>query len=115
MGIKLPESIVGRILITNDGKDAWGLSDSGIIYLPFGKLYDYPILMPETTQVFLANDDCNRGVAKGSLRINNQALPILRTEVIRSQSADVDIISGATLTSVAYARSLALALAQSQL
>ena len=34
---------------------------------------------------------------------------------IRGQSADVDIISGATLTSVAYARSLASALAQSQL
>jgi DNA-binding beta-propeller fold protein YncE len=71
MGIKLPESIVGRILLTSDGQDAWGLSDSGILHLPFGKLYEYPILMPQTTQVFLAMDDCNRGVAKGSLQINN--------------------------------------------
>ena len=50
-----------------------------------------------------------------SRRINDQALPMLRTEVIRGQSADVDIISGATLTSVAYARSLASALSQSRL
>jgi DNA-binding beta-propeller fold protein YncE len=71
MGIKLPESLVGRILMTSDGANAWGLSDSGLINLPFGKLYDYPILMPETTQVFLSMDDCNRGVAKGTLRINN--------------------------------------------
>jgi len=87
LGIKLPESIVGRILITSDGKDAWGLSDSGIIYLPFGKLYDYPILMPETTQVFLANDDCSRGVAKGSLRINNLGKGRLTYTVAASSSA----------------------------
>ena len=71
MGIKLPESLVGRMLMTSDGANAWGLSDSGLLYLPFGKLYEYPILMPETTQVFLSMDDCNRGVAKGALRINN--------------------------------------------
>lgn len=87
MGIKLPESIVGRILMTSDGADAWGLSDSGIMHLPFGKLYEYPILMPETTQVFLAMDDCNRGVAKGSLRINNLGKGRLTYTVVASTSA----------------------------
>ena len=48
-----------------------GLSDSGLVHLPLGKLYEYPILVPETTQVFLAMDDCNRGVASGALKINN--------------------------------------------
>ena len=65
LGIKLPESIVAKIAMKSDGSDAWGLSDSGMIHLPLGKLYSYPILMPETTQVFLAMDDCNRGVASG--------------------------------------------------
>jgi DNA-binding beta-propeller fold protein YncE len=71
LGIKLPESIVAKIVSTSDGADAWGLSDSGLVHLPLGHLYEYPIIMPETTQVFLAMDDCNRGVASGTLKINN--------------------------------------------
>lgn len=47
-----------------------------------------------------------------SLAINRQALPMLRDEVIAAQSADVDIITGATLTSQAFIRSLRGALAQ---
>lgn len=47
-----------------------------------------------------------------SIAINRQALPLLRDEVIAAQSADVDIVSGATLTSEAFIRSLSGALAQ---
>src|SRR5689334_17190131 len=70
LGIRLPESIVAKMVLLSDGSEAWGLSDSGIIDLPLGKLYDYPILSPETTQVFLSQDDCNRGIASGALRVN---------------------------------------------
>ncbi|UVK42780.1 FMN-binding protein [Mesorhizobium sp. AR07] len=45
-----------------------------------------------------------------SININRQALPMLRDEAISAQSADVDIISGATLTSKAFIRSLGGAL-----
>ena len=41
-----------------------------------------------------------------SVNINRQALPMLRDEAIRAQSANVDIISGATLTSRAFIQSL---------
>ncbi|CAN7710602.1 FMN-binding protein [Mesorhizobium caraganae] len=41
-----------------------------------------------------------------SISINRQALPMLRDEAIRAQSANVDIISGATLTSRAFIQSL---------
>jgi uncharacterized protein with FMN-binding domain len=41
-----------------------------------------------------------------SVSINRQALPMLRDEAISAQSADVDIISGATLTSRAFIQSL---------
>ena len=44
--------------------------------------------------------------------INSYALPQLATEVVRAQSASVNIVSGATLTSEAYTRSVAAALAQ---
>jgi uncharacterized protein with FMN-binding domain len=45
-----------------------------------------------------------------SIRINRQALPMLRDEAISAQDADVDILSGATLTSKAFIRSLGGAL-----
>jgi len=45
-----------------------------------------------------------------SIRINNIAMPYLITEAIQAQSAQVDIISGATLTSEAFAESLQSAL-----
>lgn len=41
-----------------------------------------------------------------SVMINNQALPWLEQEVIQAQSAKVNIISGATLTSRAYVKSI---------
>ena len=44
--------------------------------------------------------------------INSQALPMLKSEVISAQSTRVDIISGATLTSEAFLRSLKTALKQ---
>jgi uncharacterized protein with FMN-binding domain len=45
-----------------------------------------------------------------SIRINNIAMPYLITEAIQAQSAQVDVISGATLTSEAFAQSLESAL-----
>jgi uncharacterized protein with FMN-binding domain len=51
---------------------------------------------------------------RASQRINNQALPLLEREVISAQSARVNIISGATLTSEAYLRSLDAALHQAE-
>ncbi|MBZ5620594.1 MAG: hypothetical protein LAQ69_17995, partial [Acidobacteriia bacterium] len=71
LALKLPESIVAKMVVLSDGSEAWGLSDSGVIHLPLGHLSDYPILGPETTQVFLAQDDCNRGIASGTLKVNN--------------------------------------------
>ena len=87
LGIKLPESIVAKIAMTSDGADAWGLSDSGLVHMPLGKLYEYPILVPETSQVFLAMDDCNRGVASGTLKINNLGKGRLTYTVAASPSA----------------------------
>lgn len=49
-----------------------------------------------------------------SVMINRQALPMLRDEVVAAQSAKVNIISGATLTSEAFIRSLGGALAKAR-
>jgi uncharacterized protein with FMN-binding domain len=45
-----------------------------------------------------------------SQRINSQAGPLLRQEVLKAQSAKINVISGATYTSDAYAQSLQSAL-----
>ena len=71
LGIKLPESIVAKVVITADGSKAWSLSESGMLYLPLAQLYSSPLLVPETTQVFLAVDACNPGLAQATLKINN--------------------------------------------
>ncbi len=47
LGINLPEAIVGKMVISSDGADAWGTSLSGVTHLPLSTLYTYPILMPD--------------------------------------------------------------------
>jgi uncharacterized protein with FMN-binding domain len=48
-----------------------------------------------------------------SRRINNYALPVLEQEVVGAQSTNVNLVSGATLTSRAYLRSLKSAISKS--
>jgi uncharacterized protein with FMN-binding domain len=45
-----------------------------------------------------------------SVAINSQAAPMLRQEALRAQNAQINIVSGATITSEAYAKSLQAAL-----
>jgi uncharacterized protein with FMN-binding domain len=47
--------------------------------------------------------------------INSQALPILIQETTSAQSADIDMVSGATVTSTGYLQSLQSALDQAGL
>src|SRR3954468_13066687 len=89
LGIKLPESIVAKMVMLSDGSEAWGLSDSGIMHLPLGRLFDYPIIAPETTQVFLATDDCNRGISTGVLKVNNLGKGRLTYNVVNPGTAAV--------------------------
>jgi uncharacterized protein with FMN-binding domain len=49
-----------------------------------------------------------------SQEINSQAMPWLKSEAIQAQSAQVDLISGATLTSEAFVQSLQSALDQAR-
>jgi uncharacterized protein with FMN-binding domain len=47
-----------------------------------------------------------------SQEISDYAAPILQSEAVQAQSAQIDLVSGATYTSIAYARSLQAALDQ---
>src|SRR3954471_22109512 len=46
--------------------------------------------------------------------IDAQAIPLLRAEALRARSANIDVVSGATYTSEAYARSLQAAIDRAQ-
>jgi DNA-binding beta-propeller fold protein YncE len=93
LGIKLPESIVAKMAVTSDGGRAFGMSESGLLYLPLSTLFDYPILQPETTQVFLAVDDCNRGIARATVRVNNLGSGKLTFSVPNTGAALVSQVS----------------------
>jgi hypothetical protein len=49
-----------------------------------------------------------------SVFINEQALPILRSEALKAQSARIQLVSGATDTSYAFAQSLQAAVLQAK-
>ena len=49
-----------------------------------------------------------------SVQVNNAAMPQLKQEAIAAQSANVDVVSGATQTSQAFKESLADALSQAK-
>lgn len=50
-----------------------------------------------------------------SIYINSQAMPILKSEAIQAQSSQVDIVSGASDTSIAFQRSLGKALSNARI
>ncbi len=71
LGIRLPENIVAKMVMTSDGTNAWSLSQSGLIYLPLSTLYQYPILSVNSTQVFLTQNPCNPGLAQATVNVSN--------------------------------------------
>jgi uncharacterized protein with FMN-binding domain len=50
-----------------------------------------------------------------SAEINAQAGPLLRQEVLQAQSAKINVVSGATYTSEAFAQSLQVAIQRANL
>jgi YVTN family beta-propeller protein len=71
LGIRLPENILARMVMTADGTKAWSLSQSGLTYLPVSTIFSSPIIQPQTTTVFLTQNPCNPGVVSGTLQILN--------------------------------------------
>jgi uncharacterized protein with FMN-binding domain len=63
-----------------------------------------------TDVIFLDHPQDNRT----SISINSQAMPMLKAEAISAQSANVDTISGASDSSMAFQKSLASALSQAK-
>ena len=71
LGIRLPENILARMVMTADGTNAWSLSQSGVTYLPLSTLYNNPILQLSNTVVFLTQDPCHNGLVTGTIQVLN--------------------------------------------
>ena len=71
LGIRLPENILARMVMSSDGHDAWSLSQSGVTYLPLSTLYNNPILQLSSTVVFMSQDPCNPGLVTGQIHVLN--------------------------------------------
>jgi uncharacterized protein (TIGR03437 family) len=71
LGVKLPQGLSGKLVITSDGATAYAISQSGFIVLPVGTLRNQPLAIPDSNVALLASDQC--GVLTGQ---NSAAIPV---------------------------------------
>ncbi|HEU0122324.1 MAG TPA: hypothetical protein VFQ91_17470 [Bryobacteraceae bacterium] len=103
LGLRLRESILGAMAITKSGEEIFAISESGLLYLPVGSIYDYPILQPDTTQVFLAVDPCNKGIAKAIVNVSNLGKGRLTYSIPNTTTAVVtQLTSGVAPSAVTF-------------
>ncbi len=72
MGIQMPEFFAGKMVVSADGSNAYGLSDSGFVALPLSTISQSAVAEPATDVLLLANDQCGVSTTSTSaLAINN--------------------------------------------
>ncbi len=72
MGIQMPEFFAGKMVVSADGTNAYGLSDSGFVALPLSTISQSAVAEPATDVLLLANDQCGVSTTSTSaLAINN--------------------------------------------
>jgi len=91
LALQLSENVAGKMVIASDGT-IYALSESGFMILPLGRLNEYPLAMPESRVVLLANDQCGvvaerrtaavkiQNLGRGRLTITPQLLQIPQTQ-----------------------------------
>ncbi|MCU1238016.1 MAG: hypothetical protein JWP63_5983 [Candidatus Solibacter sp.] len=71
LGIKLPQNLRGKMVITSDGATVYAISESGFMVLPVGTLRNQPLAVPDSNVALLANDQC--GATAGQ---NTAVIPV---------------------------------------
>lgn len=73
MGLQLPENLVGKMIVSSDGANAFALSESGFVTLPLSTISQSPLAMPERTVSLLVNDQCGvyRDASRSSVEVKN--------------------------------------------
>ena len=70
LGLQLPESLFGRMVINTAGSTIYALSQSGFITLPLSTLTQAPMARADSQTVLLANDQCGVTAAMNSVMDN---------------------------------------------
>ena len=71
IGLRLPEPIISKIIMSPDGQNLFANSTSGLLVIPIGQLSSLPVLDVSATNVVLSMDMCNRTVATASIQVRN--------------------------------------------
>jgi uncharacterized protein (TIGR03437 family) len=69
--LNLPENFGGSSVLSSDGSMLYGVSDSGVMILPVGKLSQAPQVVASKPDLVFRGNFCNRNVATQSLTIVN--------------------------------------------
>jgi uncharacterized protein (TIGR03437 family) len=71
LGLRLPDNIVGKILLSDDGQNLFAIGNSGLLTLPIGRLNTFPIVSVEQESLLLTMDICIRSAQQVPVRIFN--------------------------------------------
>ncbi len=71
LGLRLPENVLGKMVVSSDGGTVYAISESGVLMVPVGQMFDQPILQPESTVVRLSANPCDRGLVHADVKIFN--------------------------------------------
>jgi uncharacterized protein (TIGR03437 family) len=71
LGLRLPDAIIGKAIVSSDGKNIFALSQSGMVVVPIGSLGSAPVISVSQSSVILSADICNRGVQTTPVQIAN--------------------------------------------
>jgi len=66
LGVQLPETLSGKLVITSDGGTIYAISQSGFIVLTVGTVRSSPLAMPDSNVALLLNDQCGVTAAQNS-------------------------------------------------
>ncbi len=71
LGLRLPDNIISKIILSSDGQNLFAISTSGLVVVPIGRLNEFPIVTVDRDTVVLSVDICNRNVQSTALRVSN--------------------------------------------
>jgi uncharacterized protein (TIGR03437 family) len=69
LGIQIPETQSGKMVVTSDGGTIYAISQSGFLVLPVGALSQSPIAIPDSNVALLVYDQCGLNASQSTATI----------------------------------------------
>ena len=73
MGVQLPESLAGNMVIDSRGENIYALSQSGFLHIPISTMGNFPVAVLDSPVSVLLNDQCgvNNAASQAQVRVRN--------------------------------------------